>query len=76
MGDWLERSHLNEDCGTVLVFKNEFVFAAIEVEDGCLLALEHKVVVVDKFVFGEAGDEVGLAYSLRALGESGLTTIM
>jgi hypothetical protein len=39
----------------------------IELEDGCLLSLEHKVMIIDELVFGEASDEVGFAYSLLAL---------
>ena len=54
-------------CGTVLILKYNFVFAAVEVEYGCLLALQHEVVVIYEFVFSEASDEVGLAYALLAL---------
>lgn len=52
---------------TVLVFEHKFVLAVIELEDGCLLSLEHKVMIIDELVFGEASDEVGFAYSLLAL---------
>ena len=60
----------------MLVFKNEFVFAAIEVEDGSLLSLKHEIVVVYELIFGEACDEVGFAYALFALGDEWVTTIM
>lgn len=70
------RLRLCEECITVLIFKNEFVFAAVEVENGGLLSLEHQVVIVDKLVFGEAGDEVSFAYALFALDVEWVTTNM
>lgn len=63
-------------CVTVFVLEDEFVFGLIECEDDCLWSFEDEVMVVDEFVFGEAGDEVGFAYALAALILLKGTTIM
>jgi hypothetical protein len=61
--------------GTAVVLEDDFEFAGVEDVDSALLAFEGEVVSFDELVLDEAGDQVSLADSFRAL-DSPMTTII